>query len=760
MAEGISPRRLRKTTHDVRQQSESMERQRQTEREIRALEKQIKEQQLKRLQHQQEMMRSGRMSASASRQTDRNVNKIEELQQETKQRFRNFDQQNGTQSRENQGDVPSSQGQIQEERYMFKEPVIDVSDIAFSPQVEALDKRFSSYNQEMYSTPDRKVPTSEHNLKIQTDVARLKLNDKRDREKWQSMSFDTGFSKHRPSHPLKEQPLYKESELEGNMREKWFIKEDSALDTADKQDDWTKWKHNQLEIDSQTYAKKQGYSDDWGGKQEDKSETTELLELEERKLLVIRQRRKELQGLLELERGQQLKIEQEKQRRVQEIERQKQLLEQYEIRERELALREQNLDKYEQELETKLKELQQVTGIRETENKDMNESNSIELLLKRKEDEMRKKEEALNNREKELEDRETLFKTRYTLLKELQHIPIEKDTIKHKDTAQNTEVKKKITEHEKEPERKELEDVNPKKNKEEDIHTFGPKLNISQFSGADPKPKSESSFEEWKREIESVIATRLYKEHVIAQAIRHSLKGQAKKALINLHPTASPIEIVARVEDIFGDLSSQQFIYTEFYTAEQKPDESIAEWGLRLEEILLLASNKRQIPEKERNAMLKDKFWRSLYNQEIKNATRNSFESSDSFEVLRRKARAEENEMKLTKQRKQHTETKLATSSETEKSEDMLAKLMRKMEDFEKKLQDIKEDKQKQDTSGNKYNRYGGSSSFNRGRGHYYGGYRGGYRYDNNTPQNQGNKKEGESSKENIDKNEKKNLND
>ena len=83
-----------------------------------------------------------------------------------------------------------------------------------------------------------------------------------------------------------------------------------------------------------------------------------------------------------------------------------------------------------------------------------------------------------------------------------------------------------------------------------------------------------------------------------------------------------------------------------FYTAEQKAEESIAEWGLRLEEIIQMTSTNLQLSREEKNDMLKEKFWRSLYNREIKNATRNSFESTDSFEIIRRKARAEEQEIK------------------------------------------------------------------------------------------------------------------
>lgn len=50
--------------------------------------------------------------------------------------------------------------------------------------------------------------------------------------------------------------------------------------------------------------------------------------------------------------------------------------------------------------------------------------------------------------------------------------------------------------------------------------------------------------------------------------------------------------LIEKTEHIFGDMSRKQTIFMELYTAHQKPNESIADWGLRLEEILLKIFNK------------------------------------------------------------------------------------------------------------------------------------------------------------------------
>lgn len=55
--------------------------------------------------------------------------------------------------------------------------------------------------------------------------------------------------------------------------------------------------------------------------------------------------------------------------------------------------------------------------------------------------------------------------------------------------------------------------------------------------------------------------------------------------------------------------------------------------------------------------MLRDKFWRSLYDQNLKNATKIYHQSLTSFEKLQQKVRAEEYEMKESVAKKQQTVT-------------------------------------------------------------------------------------------------------
>ena len=165
---------------------------------------------------------------------------------------------------------------------------------------------------------------------------------------------------------------------------------------------------------------------------------------------------------------------------------------------------------------------------------------------------------------------------------------------------------------------------------------------ISQFSGVDPIPKSKSSFEAWKLEIESFRRSNIFPEYLITQSIRNSLKPPARNTLLTLEPLASSNDILVKLDNVFGNVASGQSILQEFYTAVQQPEESVTMWSLRLEEILQRVAQKSVIPAEQKNEMLRERFWRSLYNTDLQNATQVHYHQTKDFEELRKKVKAEE----------------------------------------------------------------------------------------------------------------------
>ena len=121
------------------------------------------------------------------------------------------------------------------------------------------------------------------------------------------------------------------------------------------------------------------------------------------------------------------------------------------------------------------------------------------------------------------------------------------------------------------------------------------------------------------------------------------------KKLSTLNPLTNSDGIISKLESLFGNVASGLSILQEFFTAAQKSDETVAMWGLRIEEILQRAIEKGEVASDRKNHLLKDKFWRSLHSFDLKIATKVYFDKISDFEVLRSKVREEERELKTHK---------------------------------------------------------------------------------------------------------------
>ena len=149
----------------------------------------------------------------------------------------------------------------------------------------------------------------------------------------------------------------------------------------------------------------------------------------------------------------------------------------------------------------------------------------------------------------------------------------------------------------------------------------------------------------WKMDIESLMKGAIFPDEVLAQSVRNSLKGQTRRILLTLKTPASTKEIVDKVEEIYGKTEKDDKILEEFYSASQLEKESVSEWGIRIESMWQEAVKKGEVEDVKRDQKLKTRFWKGLRNEKIKEATRISYESKDTFEKLRSKSRIEEEEV-------------------------------------------------------------------------------------------------------------------
>lgn len=158
--------------------------------------------------------------------------------------------------------------------------------------------------------------------------------------------------------------------------------------------------------------------------------------------------------------------------------------------------------------------------------------------------------------------------------------------------------------------------------------------------------------------------------------------------------SASVEAIISRLEGVFGNVATGESVLQEFYTASQKAEETVAAWGLRLEEILQKAVNKGHVKVEDKNDMLRTKFWRSLRSDRLKNATRVHFESITNFEMLRRAVREEEHEIKIsTGLQHQATTTKSYTEKNIQEDATKMNILLDKITALENQMKEINQRK-------------------------------------------------------------------
>ena len=164
---------------------------------------------------------------------------------------------------------------------------------------------------------------------------------------------------------------------------------------------------------------------------------------------------------------------------------------------------------------------------------------------------------------------------------------------------------------------------------------------LPQFSG--DSQKGDSEFDVWRYDLNCLIHSGVYPQHVLLEAIRTSLKGRARTVLLHLGELASVADIMAELEALYGNISSTEKLKEQFYLAHQKVNENVADYSLRLEQLLRHSS--LHFDQETKNEMLRNRLWSGLRDKELRNAARYKFETVRSFNLLRKELRQIEQEL-------------------------------------------------------------------------------------------------------------------
>ena len=187
--------------------------------------------------------------------------------------------------------------------------------------------------------------------------------------------------------------------------------------------------------------------------------------------------------------------------------------------------------------------------------------------------------------------------------------------------------------------------------------------------------KGDADFDQWKHEYTWMVER--YSTKVVSEAVRRSLRGKAARVAMHVDKNASLDTLIAKLDSVFGYVHTEQNIMAQFYTAKQGPDESVAEWSCRLEDIVVQAVALGKVQSEQTEEMLRNSLWAGL-RSELKDLTSHRYEQGGSLDSFRKYLRQMEAELAQRSSSKTKGRVASIVSTEHENSELQEIKVMLK----------------------------------------------------------------------------------
>lgn len=233
---------------------------------------------------------------------------------------------------------------------------------------------------------------------------------------------------------------------------------------------------------------------------------------------------------------------------------------------------------------------------------------------------------------------------------------------------------------------------------------------ISTFSGS---AKGETNYEFWRYEIQCLVSEKVYREDQILQAIRRSVKGEAANVLMRLGTSASIDEIIHKMNSIYDTIDSGQRILGQFYSAEQEENETVSQWGCRLEQLINKAVLRGEVEKSNVDEMLRHAFWEGI-RPNLKDVSGYIFDKHLTFDELRSELRSIEQDQERrkkhnTKGRKEN-DTGLVMSvtndEQTDSSMEEIRGMLHKLTVDVQQLKDERQARPQQNFNRENFNKY------------------------------------------------------
>lgn len=105
--------------------------------------------------------------------------------------------------------------------------------------------------------------------------------------------------------------------------------------------------------------------------------------------------------------------------------------------------------------------------------------------------------------------------------------------------------------------------------------------------------------------MKSLLREETYKEDMIMQAIRRSVRGEASRILMRLGTGVDIETILEKFESVYGTVYTEEELLAKFYSAKQGESEDITAWSCRLEDLLSRVVEQRMISHHDSEEMLR-----------------------------------------------------------------------------------------------------------------------------------------------------------
>ena len=164
-------------------------------------------------------------------------------------------------------------------------------------------------------------------------------------------------------------------------------------------------------------------------------------------------------------------------------------------------------------------------------------------------------------------------------------------------------------------------------------------LDIGKFSGTEPVPDNELTFDQWRIDVRSYQTS--VPDHILLPAVRKSIVGKAQSVVRTLRPNYSVEDVIKCLAREYEGVASSDIVFKEFYQLKQERGEKVQIFSIRMRDALTNLTSRfpERVPAKDHDKMLRDRFFYGI-KAEMRNSIRHLYDDKKvTFGELLMKAR-------------------------------------------------------------------------------------------------------------------------